>query len=203
MPLSQKLKNHLKGIVNHTSNYTALYDKMDVFIKVYTERLANYDLLPDGDLGHSIIIFKPVVDYNLSPDRPDTPKSLAQLHPGGKQEVQDKLDRLKHNRRPSIYKRKFYIYLHNEDWDNALKYHKKLSAYELDLMEEIRENAEDGGNPSVYIDDSMNGGGGARVDGENGYLRCCDITKQEYAYRKKMLKTLARVNGIVWDGSNE
>ncbi len=203
MPLSRNLKKQILDIINHQGDHSGMYEKMDVYIKVYKERLEYYDLLPAGSLGENIMLMKPVLSLNCSADRPDTPQSLAQLHPGGKDEVLNKINILKKHRRPSLHKRKFFIYLHNEDWTNALKYHKKLCAGEMDLMEEIRENAEEGGNPEVYIDNSMNGGEGGYVSGDNAYLQTCNYVKIEYKHRKKCLHALATVKGIDWDGSNQ
>lgn len=202
MPLPRNLKKRIKDIINHQGIHSGLYEKMDVFIKVYKERLEYYDLLPDGSLGENIILTKPVLARNCSADRPDTPQSLAQLHPGGKDEVINKLNALRKRRQPSLHKRKFFIYLHNEDWTNALKYHKKLCAGEMDSMEEIREYAEEGNNPQVYIDNTMNGGDSEYASGDNAYLQTCNFIKIEYKFRKSCLHALAIVNGIDWDPEN-
>ena len=166
--------------------------EMDFMWHILTERLATLERLGE-DMAGNIMINKPVLfgeEGGASPKRPNTPQTLAQLHPGGKAEIEDILAMIKPSRQNSIWKQKFYTYVYNRDEADAIKYHYKLHKFEMDNLESLHEDSENGKTLVAIIDKSQNDGDAETSNGEGAYLAIANDYKKFYELRKRILGIL-------------
>lgn len=185
MPMSNRIYKRIKRIVEAEKVHR---EPLDTYWEVYSKRLALLEALGE-DMAETIILHKPVLKGNCSHDRPRTAQSLAQLHPGGKVELEGLLDALRPMRKMSLYKQKFHTYVYNKDKTNATKYHTRLTSYTADYLETLSEAMEDGGRDLVIgINHDINEKEGEFHKGEGGYLALANEFKVAYESREQMLK---------------
>ncbi len=87
--------------------------------------------------------------------------------------------------RTSRMRQKFYTYVHNQDKDNSLKYHRRLTDAEMDEMERV--NNLDGDFDIAMLNAD---GGFKQLKNEGGYLALANELKGEYDMRKVLLKRI-------------
>lgn len=98
---------------------------------------------------------------------------------------------------------KFFIYSHNLDLENALKYHQKLNDLGVQLMEEFVEQNEDRKgyesfwnkkNPRII---SVANNGETEEDNisndSNGYVKIADSIKTNYELREKIIEDIKKL----------
>ena len=74
---------------------------------------------------------------------------------------------------------KFYIYIHNFDKENAIKYHEKIKLYEMELMEKFEERK------LGYLQDDY-----TTKFGEGVLIDCANRIKEAYEDRARLLSLL-------------
>lgn len=114
---------------------------------------------------------------------------IDQLTPGKK--YYEKKDHLlgqkeckRHNKHYASMTLKFYIYTYNKDLTNMEKQHNKLTAYELEGIEKLRDDPSHQ-NTSIRSIDT------GKVDegtGEGGLIMMADVLKDSYKSRKDMIE---------------
>ena len=181
MPMSNEAYKSIKRIVEAEKKHRV---PLDIFWDTFTKRLEMFELGLDPE---NVMINKPVLRCDWSNDRPSTPQSLAQLHPGGKVELETLLRSIGGSRKLSIYKQKFWTYVYNKDKTNATKYHAKLMTQTSDMLEDRTDAMEEGVKVNVGINNDVNGGKAEVIPEEGGYLAVADQFKAEYDNRKDML----------------
>ena len=183
--MSKKAYKRIKVIVEMEKQHR---EPIDIYWDVFTKRLEIFKLVEEGLVDpENVMINKPVLKDDCSNDRPKKPQSLAELHPGGKVELERLLDSLRDNRQVSIYKQKFYTYVYNKDKTNATKYHEKLITLTGDHLEKISEGLEAGKEVTFGINNDINGKEASFHTGEGGYLALANEFKAGYDNRKMML----------------
>lgn len=181
--------NKIKKIVEAEKEFRA---EMDLSWDILTQRLATLEQFGE-EMAGDIMVNKPILFDKVggkSHNRPTKPQTLAQLHPGGKAEIERLLVMIKPNRRHSIWKQKFYTYVFNRDKANAIKYHDKLHKYEMDSLEELYEEVEADGEVFCHIDNTINNEDDIVCDGEGSYLRTANAYKKSYETRKKLIELM-------------
>ena len=181
MPMSNRIYKQIKWNVESEKSHR---EPLDILWETFTKRLG---MLGMGLDPESVMINKPVLKGNWTHDRPSTPQSLAQLHPGGKAELETLLDNIGNSRKLSIYKQKFYTYVYNKDKANATKYHTKLITLTSEMLEDITDAMEEGEEVKVGINKGAEGGAEV-IPEEGGYLAVADEFKRDYDFRKKLLE---------------
>ena len=180
----------LKRVVEREKEYR---EEMDLMWDVLTQRLRPLETFGE-EMAGSVMIHKPVIfgkEGGMSHKRSKRPQTLAQLHPGGKAEIERILAGIKPGRQNSIWKQKFYTYVYNRDKANATKYHHKLQKFEMDRLEELHEESENGTTLVTIIDDTINGGDADETSNNEGaYLAIANEFKKSYDLRKKLLVNL-------------
>ena len=178
----------IKGIVEAEKKHR---EPLDIYWDVFTKRLEMLnDLSEMGVEPEYVMINKPVLKDNCSADRPSTPQSLAELHPGGKVELERLLAKLKDERQLSIYKQKFYTYVYNKDTTNATKYHTKLTTLMSEVLEVISEGLEEGKQVTVGFNNDIFGKEANFHTNQGAYLALANEFKASYDNRKMLLELM-------------
>tara|TARA_R110001592_G_scaffold355847_1_gene656957 strand:+ start:3125 stop:3532 length:408 start_codon:yes stop_codon:yes gene_type:complete len=90
------------------------------------------------------------------------------------------------NAKLNIRIQKFFIYSHNLDLENALKYHQKLTDSGAEMLETFVNLGQNGNSFSLVGSNHKNNEGVLEND-SNGYVQFADLLKDNYELREEII----------------